>query len=76
MKTVDKYMYILGATIVLGFFILLGILIFKAIPEPNKDMINLVIGTLLGAFMAVVTYFYGSSKGSKDKTDMLNQAKP
>lgn len=76
MKTVDKYMYILGATIVLGFFILLGILIFKAIPEPNKDMINLVIGTLLGAFMAVVTYFYGSSKGSKDKTDMLNQTKP
>lgn len=73
MKIKDLLMYILGGLIVLGFFCLLGLLIYITIPEPNKDLLNIAIGSLIAAFATVVGYFYGSSKGSSDKTELLNQ---
>jgi cytochrome c biogenesis protein CcdA len=73
MKAKDLAMYILGAIIVLGFFGLLGMLIIKGIPQTNEQLLNIAIGTLLAAFGTVVGYFYGSSSGSKDKTELLNK---
>jgi hypothetical protein len=37
----------------------------------NKDIIVYTIGALQSAFITVVAYFFGSSKGSSDKTDIL-----
>lgn len=65
-------MYILGSMIVIGFFILLYILLFQRVPEDNTDILQIAVGALIGAFTGVVGYFYGSSVGSKDKTDMIN----
>jgi uncharacterized membrane protein YdjX (TVP38/TMEM64 family) len=71
MKINDIFMYILGALLVLGFFVvLLGLLFFK-IPEGNENALYLALGTLFGSFSGVVTYFYGSSAGSKHKTELL-----
>jgi len=64
--------YILGALIVLGFFSLLGILMYMTIPEGNSDLLYLAVGALIGSFTTVVGYFYGSSQGSKDKDRLLN----
>ena len=75
MKAREIFMYVLGGLIVIGIFALLGMLIFVAMPEQNKDLLNIVIGTLVAAFVSVVGYFYGSSKGSADKTDMLKNGK-
>ena len=61
----EIYMYVLGAVIVLGFF---GVVIYKLYKGSD---IQLEIGALLASFAAVVGYFFGSSKGSSDKTDML-----
>ena len=41
-------------------------------PSLNKDLGLLVIRTLVAKFSDVVGYFFGSSKGSADKTDLLN----
>ena len=68
----EAYMYLLGAIIVIGFFLLLYLLIYQNIPVNNKDILNIVIGALIGSFTTVVGYFYGSSKGSSDKTKMIN----
>jgi cytochrome c biogenesis protein CcdA len=73
MKNKNLFMYILGALIVLGFFGLLALLIYKGIPEQNNDVLNITIGGLLAAFATIVSYFYGSSKGSHDKNEMLNK---
>ena len=73
MRTKDLAMYILGAIIVVGFFGLLGMLIVKGVPETNEQLLNIAIGTLLAAFGTVVGYFYGSSLGSKDKTELINK---
>lgn len=69
--TKDIFQYALGAIIVIGFFVLLYILMNSEIPVSNRDLLYLVTGTLLGAFTTVVTYFYGSSKGSAEKDTIL-----
>ena len=70
MKTKDIFMYALGALIVVGFFAVSVYLIYSG--EYN-DALMLIIGALIGAFSTVVGYFYGSSKGSSDKTELLNK---
>ena len=69
----DTFQYVLGGVISIGFFVLLGLLIYKEIPVANNDTLNLVIGGLLGAFSTIVGYFYGSSKGSAEKTDIMKK---
>ena len=64
-------MYILGVVIVVGFFLLLYFLIFRAMPTENQRMLDVVVGALIGSFTTVVGYFYGSSKGSSDKTEIM-----
>jgi hypothetical protein len=71
MKTSEKFMYGLGALIILGFFIVLIGLIFVEVPQGNKDALYLALGTLFGSFTSIVGYFYGSSAGSKQKTELL-----
>jgi amino acid transporter len=73
MKSKLTAMYILGALIVLGFFTLLGLLIFKEVPAENNDVLNLAIGALISGFATVVGYFYGSSAGSAAKNDLLTK---
>lgn len=73
MKAKDIYMYALGALIVLGFFALLYLVVVVTIPSPNKEVSLLVIGALVAKFSDVVGYFYGSSKGSADKNEMLKK---
>lgn len=67
----EGYMYVLGVIIVMGFFLLLYLLVYQQIPVENKDILNIVVGALIGSFTTVVGYFYGSSKGSADKTNLL-----
>jgi len=73
MKGKIIFQYILGSLIVLGFFGLLILLVYIAIPEENKDMLNLVIGALIGSFTSVVGYYFGSSLGSHEKNELLKK---
>lgn len=65
-------MYALGALVALGFFTITFYLIYSG---KYDDAVMLIIGALIGAFSTVVGYFFGSSKGSADKTELLNQPK-
>ena len=71
MKVKDIFQYVLGSLIVIGFFILLYLLVTSTVPDTNKDLLNLVVGALIGSFATVVGYFYGSSAGSAAKNDLL-----
>jgi hypothetical protein len=68
----DTFMYALGALIVIGFFSVLGIMFFAELPGANQDVGYLVVGALVAQFSLVIGYFYGSSKGSSDKTDLIS----
>ena len=69
MKTKEVAMYILGGIITLGFFAVMVLLIISG---KSEGTLNLLIGAVITAFATVVGYFFGSSKGSADKNEMLN----
>lgn len=61
---------ILACIIVLGCFILLYLMIVKAIPEGNKDTVNIAVGFVFGGAMAgVIGYYYGAAKSSSQVKD-------
>ena len=70
----DVNLYILAWVVVAGFFILTGMLML--IPEldgrTNNAMVNILFGGLVSGFATVLGYFFGSSKGSNDKTQLLS----
>lgn len=76
MKKENLASYILGGSIVLGFFALLYVLIFVTIPPENKDILNTVIGSLIASFSAVVGYYFGSTAGSRAKDELLANSTP
>lgn len=43
----------------------------QAVPEGSHDMIVRMLGTLDASLMAVLYFWFGSSRGSKDKTDAI-----
>lgn len=67
----DLAMYFLGGTITIGFFAILGILALVEMPATNEKMLYMVVGALVSQFTQVVSYFYGSSKGSQDKDEKI-----
>ena len=68
-KTKEIMMYVLGLFVVLCSVAVVVLLIFYPIPTVNKDIVNIALGALLGMAVNVIGYFYGSSKGSADKSE-------
>lgn len=47
---------------------------FGQVPASGKDFGNIILGFLLGTAVAtIISFFYGSSKSSKDKSDTLSK---
>jgi membrane protein required for beta-lactamase induction len=45
---------------------------FGTVPASGKDFGNIILGFLLGTAVAtIISFFYGSSKSSKDKSDVM-----
>lgn len=73
-KTREIFMFILAGVVVLGIFAVIYLLVWHAVPELNKDALNIVLGALMAGFSLVLNYFFGSSRGSADKNDLLIKA--
>lgn len=69
----DWFQIIVGSLglIMLGF--VLYVLVYKHIPDDNKTLFMHFIGIIEGVALSIFNYYYGSSKGSKDKTAMLGK---
>lgn len=72
----DTNLYVLAWVLVLGFFALLGILLWRPVPQDSSGVIFLLFGTLASSFGAVVGFFFGSSRGSQAKDELLLKATP
>jgi hypothetical protein len=69
----DLNLYILAWVVVGGFFLLTGLMM--VLPElngANNAMVNIMFGGLVSGFATVLGYFFGSSKGSSEKTQLLS----
>lgn len=54
-----------------AFLALVGLLAFKEVPSANARLLDLLIGFLGGAFMSVVSFFFGSSMGGRRNAEAL-----
>jgi hypothetical protein len=57
-------------------FILFGVVMFDASPveASRKDVLIYVLGVLSAIATQIVSYYFGSSAGSKEKTEQLKEA--
>ena len=56
-------------------FILFGVIIFTDVDADSKDILIYVLGALTSAVTMVLGYYFGSSQGSKDKSDEIKALK-
>lgn len=64
---------ILGALIIAGFFLTLGVMVARRLPEGAETEFSIMLGALATMTAAVVNYFFGSSAGSREKTKLLSE---
>lgn len=71
----NKFMYTLATIVVAGFFGVVATLFFADVPKGSENVLYILVGTLAAEFGSIMRYFFGSSKGSSDKTAMLMKRK-
>ncbi|MDZ7627099.1 MAG: hypothetical protein U5J99_01675 [Parvularculaceae bacterium] len=64
---------ILGALIIGGFFLTLGVMVARRLPDGAETEFSIMLGALATMTAAVVNYFFGSSAGSREKTKLLSR---
>jgi hypothetical protein len=61
----------LAIFVVLASFILFAILIFVDVRPEAKDILIYILGVLSAAVTQILSYYFGSSQGSKDKSELM-----
>ena len=67
----DVYQYILGGVIVLAFVAVLILMLLKGVED--NPVLNTMVGAFASGVIMVITYFFGSSKGSSEKNSLLTK---
>lgn len=67
---------VLALSILLLTFVLFGVVMFDNSPveATRKDILIYVLGVLSAIASQIVSYYFGSSQSSKDKTDAMKEA--
>lgn len=52
--------------IVIGVFSFIFILLYRAVPDNNKDILNIVLGIVMAKLGDITAYYYGNSKDKSD----------
>ena len=67
---------VLALSILILTFVLFGVVMFDNTPveSSRKDILIYVLGVLSAIATQIVSYYFGSSQGSKEKTEQLKEA--
>ena len=70
----DILFKVIGWSIAAAFLaIVLGAMGLWEIPEEQQRLYDMAFGAVVAQMTAVVSYYFGSSFGSKQKTDIMNR---
>jgi len=72
-EKVDIMAFLVGGTVMASFIIMVLALIYIPIPKDNQDSLTLLIGIIAGGIGSLVGYYFGSSKGSQKKSDLIEK---
>ena len=67
----DINLYVLAWVVVVGFFSTVMLMVFHPIPDESLGPINQLFGALVIGFGMVLSYFFGSSVGSRKKDTQI-----
>lgn len=73
LKRLDLLQILTGIVILAIWSLMVATLLFRELPEGNREIIIHMIGILEGAAIGLINYYFGSSKGSQDKNALLNK---
>lgn len=64
-----------GVVVLVGFAVLSSMIFFmpEVVPDYLEKILNMIVGAWIVLATQVVNYFFGSSKGSSDKTALLSE---
>jgi uncharacterized protein YneF (UPF0154 family) len=73
-QTKDWMPKALGIFVTIGFFGLMFFMMKWDVPPANKDMLNIMLGALGGAWVSIISFYFGSSAGSDKQKDIISKA--
>lgn len=66
----------LAVALLACFMLALAWLMRAPVPEPNRDLVTYMLGQVSGFASACVVFYFGTTKGSADKTDIIAKMPP
>lgn len=66
-----SHQFILALVISLCLFGFLGMLAWHPAPPDNRDLVNIIMTSITTGWVGIVSYFFGSSSGTKAKDNAL-----
>lgn len=66
----------LAACVTVGFFAILGGMMFGKMSVADNTALTMMLGSLGTAWTGIIAYYFGSSAGSQAKTDLLSKSTP
>ena len=66
---------LLAAAVTIGFFAILGGMMFGKMSVADNTALTMMLGSLGTAWTGIIAYYFGSSAGSQAKTDLLAKQK-
>lgn len=68
----EVFRMVLAIVMVTGFF---SVMLAFIILDKYGEAVLTMVGALTGSVLTIINYEWGSSKGSADKTDLINKEK-
>lgn len=69
----DYMMFITGITGLVSFLALVYVILFKGVPSENEKLVYHLLGVVEGVALTIFAYYFGSSKGSSEKNEMIKK---
>jgi len=73
MDAKQNHMEVLGYLVVGTFIMVILLLIFVPIPKASESVLFALLGALTVTFKDLYSYWFGSSKSSAEKTELLTK---
>lgn len=68
---INNFKYILASLTIVFTFVIFFVILLVDIEQQNKEVIIYLLGVLSAISTQIISYFFGSSAGSKDKSDAM-----